>query len=254
MCMRRGGAFLLMLLAGCGSPLERPVPSKPPAPRIPHPDRAPPAPAAPVRILALGDSYTIGESVAESERWPVLLAAQLREAGIPSETPEIIARTGWTTDELNAGIDRARPQGPYEIVTLLIGVNNQFRGRPEAEFRIQFRSLLARAIEFARGREASRVLVLSIPDWGAMPFGARYDPAKVAREIDRFNAIKKEETDRAGARWIEITALSREVRSRPELGANDGLHPSSAQYAAWVERALPAARDALAGAPTGASK
>src|SRR5262245_57759819 len=122
-----------------------------------------------MRFLALGDSYTIGESVPASERWPVQLARLLREQKINLDDPTIIARTGWTTAELWAGIDRAKPRGGYGLVSLLIGVNNQYRGRSEVEYRQEFVALLQRAIGFADQRPA-RVLVLSIPDWGVTPF------------------------------------------------------------------------------------
>ena len=133
-----------------------------------HGPAAPP-PAAEIRILALGDSYTIGESVAEEERWPVRLAAMLRSRGWSVAEPWFVARTGWTTDELSSGIDAARPDSAYDLVTLLIGVNNQYRNRSEEEYRAQFRALLGRAIGFARGK-ASHVLVVSIPDWAVTPF------------------------------------------------------------------------------------
>ncbi|MBK5260447.1 MAG: SGNH/GDSL hydrolase family protein, partial [Thermoanaerobaculia bacterium] len=121
------------------------------------------------RFLALGDSYTIGEAVPESERWPVQLANALRARGIDVNGPQIIAKTGWTTDELNAAIDAADPRGPFDLVTLLIGVNNQFRGRDAEQYRGQLAALLQRAIGFAGG-DAKRVIVVSIPDWGVMPF------------------------------------------------------------------------------------
>jgi len=137
-----------------------------------------------MRFLALGDSYTIGESVAASERWPVQLARLLREQQITIDDPTIIARTGWTTAELSAGIDRAKPQGVYDLVSLLIGVNNQYRGRSEEEYRREFVSLLQRAIGFADQRPA-RVLVLSIPDWGVTPFAGGRDRAAIGVAIDR---------------------------------------------------------------------
>ena len=146
----------------------------------------PPPPAA--RFLALGDSYTIGESVAEHERWPNQLAEIVKTA-----KPQIIAKTGWTTDELSAAIDAADPQGRFDLVTLLIGVNNQYRGRDAEEYRRQFVGLLNRAIEFAGGKP-DRVVVVSIPDWGVTPFAAKRDRAVIAREIDRFNAINLAET------------------------------------------------------------
>lgn len=194
-----------------------------------------------MRFLALGDSYTIGEGVAEEERWPVRLAALLREEGVSVADPEIIATTGWTTDELSDGIDRANPQGPYALVTLLIGVNNQYRGRGVEEYREQFRELLGRAVGFAGG-EAGRVVVVSIPDWGTTPFAAGRDRAQIAAEIDRFNAVNRAEAEQGGARWVDVTAHS---RSSSADVAGDGLHPGPASYDAWARVALPAARAAL---------
>lgn len=181
----------------------------------------------PRRYLALGDSYTIGESVDASERFPVQLARTLNLG-----EPQVIAKTGWTTDELNAAIDAANPQGPFDLVTLLIGVNNQYRGRSADEYRTQFAALLQRAIGFAGG-DASKVIVVSIPDWGVTPFAEGRDRAKIAREIDQFNAINREEASRAGAKWVDITPISR--RADPALvAAGDGLHPSGKQYAEWA--------------------
>ena len=194
-----------------------------------------------MRFLALGDSYTIGERVRPEERWPVQLAALLRAAGVPVTEPEIIATTGWTTDELAAGIDRANPRGPYDLVSLLIGVNNQYRGWSEEEYRAQFVALLQRAIGFADGRP-SRVLVLSIPDWGVTPFAEGRDRAAIAIAIDRFNAINREEAARADAAYVDITPISRQNAA---LIADDGLHPSGAMYAEWAKAALPVARAAL---------
>jgi lysophospholipase L1-like esterase len=189
------------------------------------------------RYLALGDSYTIGESVAVEERFPVQLA---RALNIPD--PEIVARTGWTTDELNAAIDTAGPQGPFDLVTLLIGVNNQYRGRSADEYSEQFAALLQRAIAFAGG-DAARVVVVSIPDWGVTPFAEGRDRAKIAREIDAFNAVNREETARAGSRWVDITSVSR--GNDPALVAADKLHPSGVQYREWVRLIVPQAREAL---------
>lgn len=191
-------------------------------------------PAKDTRYLALGDSYTIGESVAAEERFPVQLAKQLNLG-----EPQIIARTGWTTDELNAAIDAADPKGPYDLVTLLIGVNNQYRGRSADEYRTQFVGLLQRAIGFAGGN-AQHVIVVSIPDWGVTPFAEGRDRAKIAREIDQFNAINREEAQRAGAKWVDITPISR--RNDASLVAGDGLHPSGSQYSEWVKVIAPAAR------------
>jgi lysophospholipase L1-like esterase len=179
------------------------------------------------RYLALGDSYTIGESVPATDRFPVQVAHQL---GLGD--PEIIAKTGWTTDELNAAIDAANPQGPYELVTLLIGVNNQYRGRDAEQYRGEFAALLQRAIGFAGG-DATKVMVVSIPDWGVTPFAEGRDRAKIGAEIDRYNAINREETSRAGARYVDITPISR--GNDPTLVAGDGLHPSGKQYTEWVK-------------------
>lgn len=198
------------------------------------------------RYLALGDSYTIGESVGASDRWPVRLAALLRERGVAVADPEIVARTGWTVRELSQGIDAAAPRGPYELVTLLIGVNDQYRGGSPEAYRADFVAMLRRATGFAGGR-AERVVVLSIPDWGVTPFAAESgrDRGKIAAEIDRFNAINREETARAGALYVDVTPISRKAAAERPLIAGDGLHPSGAMYAEWARLALPAAAAAL---------
>jgi lysophospholipase L1-like esterase len=196
------------------------------------------------RFLALGDSYTIGESVAVAGRWPNQLALQLRKSGIDIAGPEIIAKTGWTTDELSSAIDAAKPQGPYALVTLLIGVNNQYRGRDAEQYRKEFTALLHRAITFASG-DPKRVIVVSIPDWGVTPFAAHRDRAKIAAEIDHFNAINAEETKRAGARYADITPVSRHPATDTPLIAPDGLHPSAAMYTEWVKIISPQAEAAL---------
>jgi len=203
-------------------------------------------PGAPpeIRILALGDSYTIGEAVDDGERWPTRLAATLRSHGARVADPEIVARTGWTTGELSAGIDAASPRGPFGAVTLLIGVNDQYRGRPLDEYRWQFRRLLARAVEFA-GSAPDRVIVVSIPDWSVTPFAAERDRARIAAEIDAFNAVNRQEADRAGAPYVDVTALSRRAAREPDLVAPDGLHPSGRMYEAWADAIAPAAIDAL---------
>lgn len=203
------------------------------------PDTATPAEPAPAkaRYLALGDSYTIGESVAEAERFPVQLAHELRLG-----EPTIIAKTGWTTDELGHALDTVRLAGPFDLVTLLIGVNNQYRGRDAEEYRGEFADLLQRAIGFAGG-DAKKVVVVSIPDWGVTPFAEGRDRAKIGAEIDRYNAINREEANRAGARYVDITAVSR--GNDPALVAGDGLHPSGKQYSEWVRLILPEARAAL---------
>jgi lysophospholipase L1-like esterase len=195
-----------------------------------------------VRILALGDSYTIGEAVPADSRWPVSLAGMLRARGLAVAEPAIIARTGWTTDELSEAIDARAPASDYDLVTLLIGVNDQYRGRGAAEYRGQFAALLERAIGFAGGR-SSRVLVLSIPDWGVTPFAAGRDRARIASEIDAFNAVNREEARRVGAHYVDVTPASR--RADADV-TSDGLHPAGTQYDEWARLALPAASAALA--------
>ncbi len=197
-----------------------------------------------MRFLALGDSYTIGESVAPAERWPMQLAALLRAEGFKVGEPIIVATTGWTTDELSAGIDRADPQGAYELVSLLIGVNNQYRGRGLDEYRQQFETLLQRAFAFAGG-QPTRVLVLSIPAWSVTPFAADRDRAAIAAAIDAFNAVNREEAERLGAHYVDVTAFSRTAAADPTLIAADGLHPSGKMYAEWAKLAFSAACQAL---------
>ncbi len=206
--------------------------------------------AVPAGFLALGDSYTIGEGVEPEGRWPVQLARALHGEGFALGEPRIVATTGWTTDELDAGIDAARAQAPighdHALVSLLIGVNNQYRGRPLDVFQAQFAALLRRAVAFAGG-ERGRVLVLAIPDWGVTPFAIAQsrDPARVATQIDAFNAACREEAARAGTHWIDIAPVSRERGGEPGMLVEDGLHPSAAMYALWAELALPVARAAL---------
>lgn len=194
--------------------------------------------------LALGDSYTIGEGVAAHERWPVVLAQRLRQTGLAIDEPQIIATTGWTTDELAHAMDEAALAPRHDLVTLLIGVNNQYRGRPINEYREQFATLLARAVTLA-GDDASRVVVVSIPDWGVTHFAGEQgrDRTQIAAELDAFNTVAAEVARHAGAAFVDITGISRE---HPGLVADDGLHPSAAQYLLWAGAIEPAVRDALA--------
>jgi len=194
-----------------------------------------------LRYLALGDSYTIGEGVPDSGRWPVQLARSLRNDGIPMADPRIIAQTGWTTDELDAAMDTALVFPEYDLVSLLIGVNNQYRGRDVEDYRVQFSGLLERAIHFAQGRR-ERVLVLSIPDWGVSPFarGLARDTQQVANEIDAFNTAALDTCMRRGVIFVDITAVSRRRGGDVEMLVDDGLHPSALMYAEWARLTLPA--------------
>lgn len=195
---------------------------------------------APVDFLALGDSYTIGEGVEDWERWPVQLAAALSARGVATPHPQVIAKSGWTTDELSAAIDAEDAHGNlqphYDLVSLQIGVNNQYRGRGVDDYREEFSRLFERAVGFAGG-DPARVLVLSIPDWGTTPFAqaSGRDRAQIAREIDDYNAAAEALCLRRGATWVDITDLTR----RPDLAdalVADGLHPSAAMYTLWADR------------------
>jgi lysophospholipase L1-like esterase len=185
--------------------------------------------------LALGDSYTIGESVAESERFPVQLAVALTKSGTPTDFPKIIATTGWTTDELKAHINAEKITTKYNLVSLLIGVNNQYRGRNVEEFRVDFLDLLETALHFAN-HHVKQVVVVSIPDWGVTPFAQGKDRAKIAKEIDAYNAVCQEESTKKGVLFVDITPISRQAAQNVSLIAHDGLHPSGKMYALWVEK------------------
>jgi acyl-CoA thioesterase I len=187
-----------------------------------------------LNYLALGDSYTIGESVAESGRWPVQLVTQLKGKGLQINDAQIIAKTGWTTSELNMAIDKAAPTSDYDLVSLLIGVNNQYRGLSASSFKPEFEALLERAIGFAGG-DKSKVFVVSIPDYGVTPFGQTRNPAKIAKELDEYNEIQKTICEARGIAFFDITPISRKAISDKTLVAEDGLHPSAKMYSEWVE-------------------
>jgi lysophospholipase L1-like esterase len=239
-----------VVAAGCNDGDGRALP--PPPTNEPG---APPAPVTPpvvgtLRYLALGDSYTKGESVPPAERWPVQLVARLRAAGLDVADPQIIAETGWRTDDLDAGINAAAPTGPFDLVSLLIGVNNQFQNRSVGQYRVEFEALLRRAVALVDG-DPSRVLVLSIPDYGATPYGQLNDPAAIAAGVEQFNAVNRELSRAAGVRYVDITPGSKLAATDPNLTAPDDLHPSGKMYATWADLALPAAQAALAQPTTG---
>jgi lysophospholipase L1-like esterase len=187
------------------------------------------------KYLALGDSYTIGESVDENQRFPVQLSARLRSDNIDLADPLIIAKTGWTTDELMSSINEKNLTGTYDFVTLLIGVNNQYRGRSIENYREEFKTLLNKAISFAGG-DVKKVLVISIPDWGVTPFAKDREADKIAKEIDEFNNINKTESISAGVNYSDITTISRKAKDDATLVAPDGLHPSGKMYTQWVDK------------------
>lgn len=202
-----------------------------------------------MHYLALGDSYTIGEGVAEHDRWPVQLAGALRAQGLPVDPPRIIATSGWTTDELSAAIDAAelaRSLLPrYDLVTLGIGVNDQYRGRALEGYALAFRMLLERAIAFADG-QARHVLVPSIPDWGTTPFAiaSGRDRADIAARIDAFNAVAASVCAQRGVAFVDVTTLGRRGDNLSLL-VDDGLHPSAALYCQWVAQLVGAALAAI---------
>ncbi len=188
-----------------------------------------------VRYLALGDSYTVGESVSERDCFPNLLAAVLQKKQFEVATPTIIAKTGWTTDELLAEINVTNFDNNYNLVSLLIGVNNQYRGGSIATYEVEFEELLRKAILLANDRKES-VFVLSIPDWAHTPFGqnSERDLQKISQEIDAFNAVNARISDAMAVTYFDITPITRAGLLEPTLIAADGLHPSAIAYSRWV--------------------
>lgn len=230
--INRLSLFLLLCLTACASPVPTPTPIE--VTSVPS-----------IRYLALGDSYTIGESVDAHARWSNQLAGLIERSPQFDESNRevdvtIIARTGWTTSELWDGIQDRKLEPPYDLVSLLIGVNNQYRGYNINEYREQFVFLLNKSIEYAGG-DANRVIVLSIPDWGVTPFAYGRNATQIAGDIDAFNAVNREETEKLGAHYVDITPISREAVHDPTLTASDGLHPSGRMYAKWAKLVLPIA-------------
>jgi lysophospholipase L1-like esterase len=187
-------------------------------------------------ILSLGDSYTIGEGVPERDSFPYQLSFLLGKIGYPFAPPQIIARTGWTTHDLQVAIPKARTVGPYDLVSLLIGVNNQYQGLGLEDYGRDFTDLLNTAIRFSR-HGAREVLVLSIPDWGVTPFARGRDSLKIRQEIDQFNRVNRQISLQAGCPYVDICPGTRNAAVDPGLLAPDGLHPSGKEYARWAAMA-----------------
>lgn len=185
--------------------------------------------------LALGDSYTIGESVLLQNSFPYQTVQLLRKEGYHFSGPEIIAKTGWTTDELEQGIRHHKFLPKYDFVTLLIGVNNQYRGREVVEYKMEFEELLKKAIAFS-GDKTNHVVVLSIPDYAATPFARHMDKEKIAHEIEVYNSIARAVSIQYKVQFIDITTGTREAVHDPELVAQDQLHPSEKEYKKWAEQ------------------
>ncbi|MEI9944855.1 MAG: SGNH/GDSL hydrolase family protein [Chitinophagaceae bacterium] len=194
--------------------------------------------------LALGDSYTIGEQVSTKENFPNQTTALLEKDGFDFKPATIIAKTGWTTDELDKAIKQSKLQSRYDFVTLLIGVNNQYRGKKVADYIPEFEALLKQAIRFA-GNDTSHVIVLSIPDWGATPFANAGDRNKITVEIDEYNAANKLIALKYHVHYIDITPGSREASNDPSLVTTDGLHPSAKEYSRWAEKVADAIKSNL---------
>jgi len=189
-------------------------------------------------FLALGDSYTIGESVAVTDRFPAQTAALLRQDGLKIADPVYIARTGWTTTNLQQAINAQNLAPNYDIVTLLIGVNDQYQRMDTSGYTSRFTQLLQKAIELARGNKR-HVFVVSIPDYSVTPFVPASDKQRVSTEVDWFNRINKRITESFGVSYTDITPSSREGASNPSLIANDGLHPSGLEYRKWAQLLAP---------------
>ena len=187
-----------------------------------------------MNLLCLGDSYTIGESLPITESFPYQAIKLLRKEGFNFQAPEIIAKTGWTTDELQAAINNHQFLPTYDFVTLLIGVNNQYRGRSVEEYKTEFESLLKQAIKFT-GNKAEHVIVLSIPDWGVTPFANGRDRKKIVDEIDQYNMANKMISQQYNVHYIDITPGTRKASTDQSLLAADGLHPSAKEYANWAK-------------------
>lgn len=191
-----------------------------------------------IKYLALGDSYTIGESVSEPLRWPLQLADSLKKNGVETITVDIIARTGWTTAELKQGIIDNPPSPPYDLVSLLIGVNNQYRGYDIEIYRTEFRELLEQAIEFANN-DSSRVFVVSIPNYGVTPFGQTRGEDIIRKELLEYDAMAKEIATEYNIPFVNITQISERAKENLSFIASDKLHPSGDMYSEWVHEMLP---------------
>jgi lysophospholipase L1-like esterase len=237
--------LLVCLLLAC----EKPAPtnaSVPSGPVVPfnNPVLLPDT-AVSKTYLALGDSYTIGQAVPAAERFPVQTVALLNSQNIKFLQPEIIAQTGWTTGNLLSRLESSPPSlAKYDIVSLLIGVNNQYQQRTQEEYRLQFTTLLQHSIQLA-GNNKKRVFVLSIPDYSVTPFAAGSNQDLIARQIDSFNLINKNIALQYEVNYLDITPDTRLASSNPSLVAGDGLHPSGASYAVWAAKLAPMIKIAL---------
>lgn len=224
-------SVLCLLLLACAKQKE-----SNPNPPVSNP-YPPPGNPATKTWLALGDSYTIGQSVPVQDRFPHQTVARLQTLGTNIGTPDYIAVTGWTTNSLKNAIQAQNPQ-PHDVVSLLIGVNDQYQTHDTTGYRQRFTDLLVKAIQLAKGKK-DHVFVLSIPDYSVTPFGLNGDTARTRREIDWFNAINKDVTTSFQCPYLDITPISREALNDPSLIAGDGLHPSGIMYYRWANELAP---------------
>lgn len=242
--------FLLIVLLGCAKPQPHSAGIiSSPNDTIALPNDTVPAPtndtAGLKTFLALGDSYTYSESVVENQKLPYQIAVQLNGLGLETASAEVIARTGWTTRDLLANLNSNPPSLPnYSIVTVLIGVNNQFQGGSQEVYKREFTDVLDKAISYA-GNYADHVFVLSIPDWGVMPFASNRNRDLIAKQIDSFNIINKQISLSKNVHYTDITDISRLAASNASLIAIDGLHPSGEQYRMWANRLVTTIRAAF---------
>jgi lysophospholipase L1-like esterase len=202
------------------------------------PPVTPPVNTSVKKYLALGDSYTIGQNVPDTERFPVQTKKWLTDQGININAPQIIATTGWTTTNLQSAIAAQNPTGPFDVVSLLIGVNDQYQSHDTTGYRQRFLNLLNTSIQLA-GFHRDHVFVLSIPDYSVTPFAQFSDTAFIRRQIDQFNVINKEVTLQSNCNYLDITPSTRQAANDPTLIANDGLHPSGKEYKKWADRLGP---------------
>lgn len=244
--------FLLFFIASCST--ENPIPETNPVPLLPNPTTTPNPVSVTVpqtqnqtfSYLALGDSYTIGQSVCETCRFPEQLRKSLRNLNPNNTYPiKLIAQTGWTTTNLISAIDLQNPSSDYDLVTLLIGVNNQYQNKPFTLYQKEFAELVSKAIAFAKG-DKNNVIVVSIPDYAYTPFGqGSGNPSRISKEIDEYNAFAKKYCNDNTIEFIDITDITRKGLTNPNLVAQDGLHPSESAYSLFVERILPKAAIAI---------
>ena len=242
--------FYILLYLGCGKEQTTIVPAinaMPTNDKIIHPETDTTTGAVTgvsAKFLALGDSYTIGQNVQQYERFPAQTVQLLRSQNLNISDPQYVATTGWTTTNLLSATKRQNPPKDFDIVTLLIGVNDQYQQRDTAGYREKFSELLNKAVKCA-GSRTSHVFVLSIPDYSVIPFVAEAEKARVSTEIDLFNAINKEVTLQNNITYIDITPSTRQAANDASLIAHDGLHPSAKEYAVWANMLAPLIKKAL---------